>query len=382
MVATKPVDAVDDRNHQVLHKLAKLVDLPAFVKTAQLVAPEQAATLSQQVFGDPVTRKFPCHTKAATWLAQMYFLNARHLYPTKQAAQVQERISKAVDYWSISGQIKQAVQAWETKQSSVEGELTDDSYALVVDYDGQQLRRWPITNEVNVKAAAAALYQFRARFPYDWRLAASRRILQKAAQFNVIGIEPEVHEYLTKAAGLGSTAPRLAGEGIARRMLMVPDKDIEVKVAAAKLAKTVAAMPGIPRASVMIKLARIIDRLDREQGFYPYYDEAGLDMPEEIFFQLTEKKAQTFRDGHFSLQTGTIIPFEAIAGLDLGKVASAIGADFSKAIIADNNLDIDIEKFARIATTLPRNDAQLLERALAAAGLKFEVPQLETAVAG
>jgi len=374
------VDAPADRNQQVLHKLAKLVDIPAFVKDAGLLDDGQIAELPQHVFADPISRKFPCHTKAATWLAQAYFLENRHLYPTKQAAQIQGRISNAANWWGIGGQIKQAAQSWETHQVAVEGELPDDAYALVVDHDGQKLREWPITNAVNVKAAAATLYGNRSKFPYDWRMAAARRILAKAAQFQVTDIEPSVHEYLTKAAGYGSATPQLAGEAIARRMLMVPNKETAVKTAAAKLAKAVAAVKGIPSTESMVKLARIIDRLDREQGFYRYYDEAGLEMPEEIFFKLTEKKAQAFRDGHFSLQTGTIIPIEAIASLDLSKVASTLGDEFEKAVTADGSLDIDVEKFARVAATLPRNDAQLLERALASAGLKFETPKLEDAV--
>jgi hypothetical protein len=363
----------------MLHKIAKLVDLPDFVKRADLIGAKEVEVLPQHVFADQIGRKFPCHTKAATWLAQLYFLEGRHLYPTKQAEQIQARISNVANWWGIGGQTKQAAQAWETKQVAVEGELPDDAYALVVDYEGQKLRQWPITNQANVKAAAATLYRNRAKFPYDWRLAAARRILTKAAQLQVTDIEPPVHEYLTKAAGRGSAAPRAAAEAIARRMLMVPVKEKAVKTAAAKLAKAMAAAKGIPHPESMVKLARIVDRLDREQGFYPYYEEAGLEMPEEIFFELTEKKAQAFRDGHVSLQTGTIIPLEALTMLDLGKVAGILGDEFTKEVVADDSLDIDIEKFARIAATLPRGDAQLLERALASAGLKFEVPTLEGA---
>ncbi len=357
------------------------MNLPEFVKSAQLFDAERVATLPQHVFADPIGRKFPCHTKAATWLAQLYFLEGRHLYPTKQAAQIQGRISNAANWWGIGGQTKQAAQAWETQQVAVEGDLPDDAYALVVDHDGHKLRQWPITNQANVKAAAATLYRFRSKFPYDWRMAASRRILAKAAQLQVTDIEEPVHEYLTKAAGRGSATPQLAGEAIARRMLMIPDKEQAVKVAAAKLAKAVAAIKGIPDPDAMVKLARIVDRLDREQGFYCYYDEAGLDMPEEIFFCLTEKKAQAFRNGHVSLQTGTIIPLEALTTLNLSKVSDTLGDDFVKAVTAADSLDVDIEKFARVAATLPRSDAQLLERALASAGLKFETPKLEDAIA-
>ena len=83
------VDACDDTNHQILHRISRLVVLPDYVKKAAVTDPEQIAKLPNTVFADPVNRKFPLHTKAAAWLAQTYFTESRHLYPTADAAAVQ-----------------------------------------------------------------------------------------------------------------------------------------------------------------------------------------------------------------------------------------------------------------------------------------------------
>ena len=60
------------------------------------------------------------------------------------------------------------------------------------------------------------------------------------------------------------------------------------------------------------------------------------------------------------------------------KIAAMLGNDFSKAVMADGSLEVDLEKFARVAKTLPRNDALLLERAIASAGEAIEQPTLAT----
>lgn len=376
MAMAKVADACDDRNHQKLHKFSKLVNFPDFVKNAAVTVPEDVKSLPPAIFGDPARRKFPCHTKAATWLSQLHFLEARHLYPTTEQKRVQDRITKAAAYWAITGDVKKAAAEWSQHQSATPENLPDADYAIVVDYEGRKHRHLPISNAVNVKAAAAVLYSKRASYPYDWRRIAARKILHKAAELNVTGLGDEVREYLTKAAGFGSTMPRIAAGHISRRALMLPEGERDLKIKTARLAQSVAGMKDIPLPDQMTKLARIFDRFDREQGLHKYYDE-GVETPEEMFFGLTEKKARLLRDGHFQLTTGTVVPFAALERIELSKVAKTLGDDFLQRIMADDSIDIDLEKFGQLAATLPRGDATILERALAAAGALETLPDLE-----
>jgi hypothetical protein len=375
MAMFKVADACDDSNYQQLHKFSKLIGLPDFVKSAAPVTPEAVKSAPNVVFGDPVRRKFPCNTKAATWLAQLHFLEARHLYPTGEAGRVQGRITKAAAYWHITDDVKTAAAKWAEKQSAAPSDLSDADYALVVDYEGETRRHLPISNAVNVKAAAAHLYSKRAEYPYDWRRIAARKILHKAAELEVTDLDDTTSEYLSKAAGFGSTMPKVAAEHIGKRMLMLPESEKDLKEMTAKLAVAVNGMNGIPKPEEMIKLSRIIDRLDREQGFTKYYD-SGVDTPEELFFGLTEKKASALRDGHFTLTTGTLVPYAALERIPLAKVAQALGDDFVQRITAGNSLDIDLEKFGQLAATLPRGDASILEKALDAAGALEILPDL------
>ena len=349
--------------------------MPDYVKEAAVTDPEQVAKLPNTVFADPVNRKFPLHTKAAAWLAQTYFTESRHLYPTADVVTVQGKITKAAQYWQIEEHVKEAKEALESKQAAASPDLPDGEFALVVKHEEQTYRLLPIHSAQNVEKAAAELYRDRSKYPYAWRKTAARKILHKIAALGVTGLPEGIHEYLTMASSVGSAIPAQAAEKLAHRVLMLPTKDKALKTKAAKLTKTIAKMNGIPLASEMEKLAQIVDRLDREHGFHHYYDQ-GVETPEEIFFALTQKKAATFRNSYIQLTTGTVIPFEALQGAPLGKVAAALGDDFSQAVMADGSLDIDLHKFGRVAATLPRDDATLLERALKSVGILSERPAL------
>ena len=345
-----------------------LVDAPDYVKTAGVLDPAQMARLPQTVFADPAQRKFPLHTKAATWLAQTYFDEARHLYGTQRAALVQDKITKAAAYWGIAEHVKAASLSLQHTHTTDPGALPDTDYAMVVKVGEETKRMLPIQSAENVKAAAAHLYNNRMKYPYAWRKTAARKILHKAAELAVTDIDAVSLEFISKSASLGSAIPTQAAEMLAHRALMLPKTHQREKVAMAKLVQTISKMKEIPAPSTMEKLANIIDRFDREHSLYHYYDQ-GIDTPEEIFFSLTQKNAAELRDNYVQLTTGTVIPFNALRGIQLDKVAATVGADFVKAVASDDSLGVDPTKFARIARTLPLDDALLLERALAASGV-------------
>lgn len=374
MVLTKLADATDDRSHRTLFKLAKLVDFPQFVKEAEELDTADLSKMPQAVFADPVNRKFPCHTKAATWLSQLYFLESRHLYPTKVANAVQDRITKNAAYFAIEGQTKEAASKWEAHNTPTD--FVDD-YAMTFEYKGETKHALPINNAENVKAAADRLSNNVQKYPFELRQVAARKILRNASKYEV-KLANETEEYLYKAAGYGMTTPDRAAEKLGLRTLMMPKSAGDMRIRMAKLTKSVSQMQEIPL-SELTKLANIVDRVDTECGFHHHYAE-GVDTPEEIFFELTEKKASTAKDDFIQLTTGSLIPVDSLPDLPLDKIAAAVGEDFLKAIISDGSLDIDITKFARLAPTLPRNDALLLERALQAAGETMDVPSFESLI--
>ena len=215
MAMGSPRDFNDDISQQVLYSIEHLHGLPAFVKEAAVEGKDEVDKIPSSSFADPRHRKFPCHTKAATWLSNAYFQNSKDAYSKDEGALVQERIVKAAEYWSIRTVVKNFNPTHE-KLASFDGhDLKDSDYALVTEFDGKVVRRFPIPNAPSVKAAGEYLYAHRFEYPYPWRKAAARRILAKAVEFDeqfekgeksaaqTLRFEPKTLEYLQRAAGLG-----------------------------------------------------------------------------------------------------------------------------------------------------------------------------------
>jgi len=373
-----PMDVNDDVNHQQLYALDKLVGIPEFVKSAEM---EPVKQLPSSSFADSIRRKFPCHTKAATWLANAYFQQVASLYPKDQCTLVQDRIIKCADYWKIRGLVDDFNKKWEKLSRFDEPTLPDSDYAIVANVDGHKIRRLPMPTPVSVKIAGERLYADRFSYTYPMRKAAAQRILLKAAEIDKAGIENvpvgglsfdiETESYLTKAAGIGTTHPQWAAEKLANRVLMMGKLDPrnEVQVNMAKVATMVGEMDQ-PDTETFLKLAELVDEVDRATGICHHYVH-GVELPEEIFFDVQEKTAAEIIGQHVVLQNGNVYPIGAFAELPVEKISEVLGNDFANAI-KDEQGKFDPVKFAEIAPTLPRDDANLLER----------VVQLEKAAGG
>jgi len=114
------------------------------------------------------------------------------------------------------------------------------------------------------------------------------------------------------------------------------------------------------------KMAALMDQFDRETGLNQLYDEGGLDRPEDVLFQVTEKVASDFLGRHVRTTTGTIYEKVALAMLDTETLRNWMGDEF-----ADDcgGVMLDVQKLADIIPTLPRPDAEMFERMASAAGV-------------
>ena len=175
-------DYYDDINRQTFYRLSKLVPMPEFVKGAAEETREDIKTLPPQVYADATNSKFPLHTKTATWLSQLYFLEAKHQYRNDHAAYIQGQIDKAASFFKIAGTVESAKTAWHQHMDAAPADLSDENYALVINAGDETIRRLPMPNAESVKAAADHLFGNRDKYPYDWRRVAARKILTKAAE--------------------------------------------------------------------------------------------------------------------------------------------------------------------------------------------------------
>jgi len=378
-----PCDFLDDPNQQRFYTLERLHGIPDFVKNASALKHREGVDqLPGHVFGDSRRRKFPCHTKAATWLAQAYFTLCQEGYSKKEAAFIQARIEKAAEHFGISGLVKAFRRNWDRVSGMNKQAADEKDCALVVDYGGRKVKMFPMPNPISVKLAGEYLFANRFRYPYPWRKTAARNILRKANEYDerwkkgekIAGADlgalrfgADTREYLEKAAGIGASFPEHVAEKVAQRVMMLGERHKPLKIKLAKVAKTIHAMPVTAcTPAVLQKTAAAIDAIDRESGICNHYHH-GVELPEEALFQLVAKQAQHIKEGFITLTTGNTYPVEALKHLPLDKIASVMGQELVDAIMAKDGMSVDTEKAAEILPTLPRTDASLLEKVISEA---------------
>ena len=231
-------------------------------------------------------------------------------------------------------------------------------------------------NAVSVKLAGEWLYANRFNYPYPWRFTAARNILKTAQDYNdrfargekiagaAIGateFEPETLAYLERAAGLGIVHPMQAAEKVARRVFMLGKQHDDIREKLAMIATELKDETLVSPAKLR-KLAEIIDGVDRETGLALHYAD-GVDMPEEMFFDILEKDAEAILDSHVTLTTGNSYPVGMLAQLPLEKLAEVIGQESIREVLGFDG-QIDLPKLASVLASLPRPDAMLLERVM------------------
>jgi hypothetical protein len=374
---SKPTDFYDDVSQRELYAIDHLYGVPQFAKEAQLEDKERLDRLPLSVFGDPKNRKFSCHTKAATWLANAYFKKAQVSYSKYDAAFIQDRLMKAATFWNIRGLVDQFNAGFEKLARFDTPDLRDDDYALVVHYGKEKVRRMPINTALCVKHAGEYLYANRFNYPFEWRKAAASRILQKAVFFDeqheqgllkgaenpgpIANFEQDTAYFLQRAAELGMNAPELVSQKVAERAMCIPAQHGVYREMLLKIAEAFKTKERCTRADLH-KMACALDIADRETGLCTAYPD-GLEMPEEICFNVLQKEAADILDNNVMLQTGNSFPLGAFGILPIEKVASVLGAEIADSLRGLDN-ELDLTKLAEIAPTLPRCDAKLLERLL------------------
>ena len=151
---SKVLDQSGDLNFRELHQYVRMYDFPEFAKTAELseiVGPDEEKA---RFYADVrIPHQFPCHTKAATYVSYLYFLEKQSQVSPKVKGHIQERLDKFAGYWGIEGDVSGLAEA--AVELHKEAEHPDASYAIVwATNDGRKERRYPIRNELEVKAAA------------------------------------------------------------------------------------------------------------------------------------------------------------------------------------------------------------------------------------
>lgn len=362
------IDITVDRNLTEFHALAGVVSFPDMVKSASTDR-EALSTLPNASFADPVSRRFPCHSAAHTVLSYAYFTKQAKDIPSHRSEAILVRLQKFACQWGVAAECAQVTDQLQKAASPLIDQLPDEQFAIVGLHNGTRYRALPLINAQCVKAAVAHLEAYRDRYPCDWRMQAAKRIVKRAAELD----EPITSEYIKRAGGAFSgSGVDFVAEQLFARAKAVPRSHYGSRehVAMAKVARTFAT------ADSPILDVNLIDRFDRRFGLNRLYGK-GLVSPEELAHCGVEiTKIAEARATIISTTSGRNYTKQALASAGL-KPFRVLGDDFVDAI--SNGLSVNIDKLASVMPTLPRPDAEILDRALLAAGIPDLDAQLKSA---
>lgn len=359
------LDPADDKNRTELVQIAKRFELPDFVKKADLDTTMDPGRIAVTAYADPVRKKFACHTAAATWLSAAYFHDKSAEYHIKDRERICERFEKFAEYFSIRPFYDLIVK----KAAESRNTLPDSSYAYVWQAeDGTKERYYPLDTTVNIKTAAEWLYETRDVIPFQDRNVIANKILEKAAQKGA-ALGNDLTDFVEKQAGRGIPDPPELYTMIERRAKLA--KTQEHRDAIMKLASSVQNTPRVAlQPNELVKLATTMDLVDYAIGLKGNYTDL-LPRPEDVIFKVTYTKAASDHARLCILQTGSVYEKNQLGKLAREEVESLFGTDFANEVCT--GLEVDGEKLAEVAHTLPRPDAELLEALLTEVG---QHPQL------
>ena len=357
------LDPAADINKAELAKLARRYDFPDFVKSANLdTTMTPSERLAVTAYADPVRKKFACHSPAATWLSAMYFHEKSAEYHPKDQVRICERFEQLADYFAI----RPAYDAVVKRATDLRGsnELPDSSYAYVWQSDdGNKERYYPMTSGLEVKAAAEWLYDNRDRIPFAHRNTIGNKILEKAARYGA-AMGGDLTDFVEKQAGQGIPDPPELYTLLERRAALADSQKHQDAIM--KLAAAIKDTPHIAlQPPELVKLATTVDIIDHAIGLHGKYTDI-LPRPEDVIFKVTYTKAASDMGQLCAMQTGSIYEKDQLSKLAREDVEGLFGTDFANEVCT--GLDVDGEKIAEIASTLPRPDAELLEQLLTEAG--------------
>jgi hypothetical protein len=356
------VDHVADVNGELLHRYSQLYDFPEFVKKANLEKVFRPRSDAVTYYADPVRRQFPCDDAASTWLSALYFTEKRAEFHPKDRTRIQERLDNYVHYWRIEAPVRAMLVKNAAYNRELDGALPDSAYAFVWQdgATGRKERRLPLRNAAEVKAAAEYVEQYRDRFTFKDRHTMSKRILEKAARYGA-AVAPQL-DFLEKQAGRGVCDPD-------RVVAMLRDRAKLASLPALQqhLVKLAATVKGQPRQALgpdmLVKLAEIVDEVDRALGVYGRYSR-DVPRPEDVIFEVTFTKAAAETVALVPLTSGKTYAKTDLAKVGLDEVRSLFGDDFADEVKGGVGR-VDVEKLAELAATLPRGDAELFDSLMA-----------------
>lgn len=356
-------DYISDRNPTPLFWLFEQEKVPDYVKTAGVYDEDSLEGLSDASFAAPLTRSFPVHTKAATYLSAAYYHGKKMNFP-----EVEARIKAAAEAHGVKEDVEHVANIFSTptvKQASAV------KYAFEIDLgNGEGVRRfYPMNNEselLNSMVQASDDYH-EGRLPLELYHKSAREFMKEAKHYEldpgmIPGIVTEMgtprtpdFEHALVCINLRKTAANLSDEEheIYKEVIKSAQHEFETSEA-----------PFETRDADMIKWAELILDLDRQNGIEKY-DGYHLVNPYSTLFSGETYESIEKAGSQMLFVDDLMIPVQAVQAIPASEIQHRFSKNASEEIRniqktasedvyeANRKLslleDVDLEELTRLA---------------------------------
>lgn len=337
-------DQQSDHSGKELYRMLAGVDLPEYVKTAELEDAYELNGLPKTAFADPDRRIYPINTPDRVYVSNVHFINKkadiRKLYGEEYVSQLENNIKEAALIFDISEDLENYNAELNVKTAS------DYPEEYMVDFrvDGlPHMQLYPVKTASDLVTAAQHFADNIKNFPFDVRVKSAENFVKAAQELQV----DDIPDILAKYAGLYYPDLFNVQHELWRRSTKLASeehKDIYDKISA-----DVFNMTSIDE---VMKIAETCYNIEVMEGLYekPKIAEI-LGDPVDCFF--TENITKIASDLSFVEVHGDKYRLDDLTKISKDQYEEAFG---------DSGIDpADPEKIAEILPTMPRSDVKLLE---------------------
>lgn len=358
------MDQCRDKAGHEIARLSKMVDFPAYVKSAK-----REDVVLQGVCADPINTQFPCHNKEATWLsAAFYLLTTEEPFDKMASSKIWRTLQKAGEVHDIASDLSSLYEKAAAMAASVEDK--DEDYALVDDdpETKKPVRKYRIKNPKEVKKSVGYLIKWRGTFPNQTKRKMAERILRKAAELSV-DLEDDA-ETLRRISGQGFCASVDVAEALIDRSRLLRTKKAskEQTDSLVQLAAEFLRHPDRARDTVILqKVADAVDALDK--AFDIDAEKAG--HIEDVLFKLSDKHVKSAMEEYVGCASGAIYKKAELGRLSPSDLQEYLGSELVERMLSPecNGLFLRPAKVAEIITALDYEQSVQFDKAASASGL-------------
>jgi hypothetical protein len=336
-------DISTDYSGKELYSMLADVNLPEYVKTANLQEVDDLRKLPKAAFADPERMIYPINNAANVYVSNAYFINKKadisKLYGESYASQLENNIKQAAEILEISEDLENYNNHTITKAAS------DYSVKYMVDFAMPEIsaQLYPVKTASDLSESAESFAKNIQNFPFEVRVKSAENFVKSAGELGV----DDLPELLLKYAGM--YYPDLANldhELWRRSTKLANESHREIY---SKIREDLQNMNSIED---VMKVAETCFNIENMEGLYDNRKVAEIlgDPVDRIF---TEPVTKIASDLSYVEVHGDKYKLEDLTKISKDKYEEAFG---------DSGIDpTDPEKIAEILPTMPRSDVKLLE---------------------